>query len=149
MRAIGFIGSLFFFLSFKIVASLSAEQVVVIVSLESPIYSISNERLQGAYLGEGKKWEDDSIIIPVNLIETHPASGLFMEKVLKKTAADMKVLWIQQIFSGKGSPPIVMKEDREVKAYVASHKGAIGYIRSSALDSTVRSIPVDGKVFIQ
>jgi hypothetical protein len=68
---------------------------------------------------------------------------------LKKTAAELKVFWIQQIFSQKGNPPIILKDEREVKEFVSSQKGAIGYIHASALDSTVKSILVEGKAFIQ
>ncbi len=137
------------FLSFEIVPSFSGDPVVVIVSLENPIQGITQEGLQEIYLGESKKWDDGSTIIPLSLIETHPASGVFRETVLKKTAGDLQVFWIQQIFSEKGSPPVILKSDREIKEYVASRKGAIGYIHSSVLDKSVKSILVDGKAFIQ
>lgn len=149
MRVLRLIFLFFVLLSFNPPSSLSADPVVVIVSLQNPVNEITQERLQEAYLTEGKKWADGSTIVPLNLIQSHPASILFRERVLKKTAADLNVFWIQQVFSWKGSPPIILKEDQEVKAYISSHKEAIGYIRSSALDSTVKSIRVDGKAFIQ
>ena len=136
-------------LSFKSVPSFSADPVVVIVSLGNPIRGLTKEWLQGVYLGENKKWDDGSPITPLNLRETDPASTLFREHILKKTAADLKVFWIQQIFSQKGTPPIILKDEREVKDFVSSQKGAIGYIRSSALDQTVKAVSVEGKAFIQ
>lgn len=130
-------------------SSLSLEPVIVVVSAENPIREITAEELREIYLGENKKWKDGSPIVPLNLVEKHPASVLFRENILKKTAADLTVFWIQQIFSEKGSPPVILKEDSEVKAYISSNKGAIGYIRSSAADATVKPISVDGKAFLQ
>lgn len=148
-RAGSFLWLLFLLFSFDAPRVLSGDPVSVVVSLENPILGMTMENLQGAYLGEIKKWDDGSPIVPLNLIETHPASGLFRETVLKKTEADLEAFWIQQIFSEKGSPPVILKDEREVKEYIASHKGAIGYLRSSALDASVKPILVDGKAFIQ
>src|SRR3569832_1962172 len=148
-RAAPFLWLLFILFSFDASPFFGGDPLSVVVSLDNPILGMTRENLQGAYLGEIKKWEDGSPIIPLNLIESHPASGLFREMILKKTEADLEVFWIQQIFSEKGSPPVILKDDREVKEYVASHKGAIGYLRSSALDASVKSILVDGKAFIE
>jgi hypothetical protein len=52
----------------------------------------------------------------------------------------MRAIWSQNIFTGKGMPPRVVSLDAEMKRLVATNRNAIGYIRTSQLDPTVRVI---------
>jgi hypothetical protein len=44
------------------------------------------------------------------------------------------------VFSGKALPPKQMGSDDEMKKFVASNKGAIGYIKASSLDDSVKAV---------
>ena len=52
----------------------------------------------------------------------------------------MKAVWARVIFTGKGLPPKVFDPDAEVKKVVSSNKNAIGYIRASSVDSSVKVV---------
>ena len=52
----------------------------------------------------------------------------FTRDVLKKTPAQLKTYWSQQIFSGKGVPPPEASSIDEAIAYVLANPGAVGYI---------------------
>jgi hypothetical protein len=47
-------------------------------------------------------------------------------------------MWAQQVFSGKGLPPKVIDGDAEVKKAVAAQGNAIGYIKPSSVDDSVK-----------
>ena len=47
-------------------------------------------------------------------------------------------LWAQNIFAGKGLPPKVATPGAEMKRLVATNRNAIGYIRASEVDDTVK-----------
>ena len=57
-----------------------------------------------------------------------------------KSLGNMKSLWAQNVFAGKAVPPKVLPSDDEVKKTVAANKNAIGYIKASAADDTVKVI---------
>jgi ABC-type phosphate transport system substrate-binding protein len=48
--------------------------------------------------------------------------------------------WSRIVFTGKGQPPKAVGDDSQVKEAVAKDKSLIGYIDSSALDSSVKKI---------
>ena len=68
------------------------------------------------------------------------ARKLFYSAVLGKSNAAMRAIWSQNIFTGKGMPPKVTAEDGEMKRIVAANRNAIGYIRASQIDKTVRVV---------
>lgn len=143
MRKIYWIGLFLFFLCSGL-ADASDGELVVIVSPENKVERISVEEMKAIYLKEKKEWEDGIPFIPIDLEESHPAREQFAEKIMKRTLAGLKFYWIQQIFSGRGTPPIVLGSEEKVKAYVNGHPGAIGYIYSKNLDATVKPIWIEG-----
>ena len=57
-----------------------------------------------------------------------PVRGRFSQEVLKKTPAQLKCYWNQQIFSGKGVPPPEAESPAAAVAYVLGNPGAIAYV---------------------
>ncbi|MEO8705027.1 MAG: phosphate ABC transporter substrate-binding protein [Kofleriaceae bacterium] len=98
----------------------------VIVHREHSAGSIDRELLRNAYLKKTLAWTSGGQIIrPVDLSSVREQ---FTHDVLKKTPAQLRSYWSQQIFSGKGVPPTAYDSPRAVIAYVAAHPGAVGYI---------------------
>jgi ABC-type phosphate transport system substrate-binding protein len=126
-------------------STLALDEIVVIVSPENKIDQISMEDLKRIYLKERKDWGNGLQIAPIDLGESDPVRHRFIQVVLKRSVVNMKYYWIEQIFSGKGTPPLAFRDDKEVKAYVASNPEAIGYIRAKNLDETVKAIHIEGK----
>jgi ABC-type phosphate transport system substrate-binding protein len=118
--------------------SAMAEQIVVIVNLGNDA-KISRERITSYYLGEEKSWIGG---LPVKLLDLPTDSATratFAKEVLGKSIQQTKDLWSQNVLSGKASPPKEMASDEEVKKAVSSSKLAIGYIKASSLDDTVKA----------
>jgi hypothetical protein len=59
------------------------------------------------------------------------ASERFVREVIRKTPAQLKSYWNQQIFSGSGVPPPDAESSAAMIAYVVDHPGAIGYLPAS------------------
>jgi ABC-type phosphate transport system substrate-binding protein len=135
------------FISFALLALLAvclstpvrAEQVVVIVHKDNP-HSVDRQYVINIYTGATKGWPDGSPVFPLDQIEDSEARNLFYAQVVGRSPANMRALWTQNIFSGKGLPPKVASPDAEMRRIVATNRNAIGYIRASALDASVRAI---------
>lgn len=108
--------------------------VVVVVSSNSDISSMSGKDVKAAYLGKGKKF--NTIALP----EDSATHNGFMSKVVGKSDSQFKAYWSKKIFSGKGVPPKVVDNAAAVKRAVAGSTKAIGYIDSSELDNSVKVV---------
>jgi ABC-type phosphate transport system substrate-binding protein len=101
---------------------------VVIVNPETRTDAIDRDFLRGAYLKKIVEWGEGEAIHPVDLPTRYPARDAFTEQVIRKTPAQLRAYWNQQIFSGKGTPPPEVSSPQDAIAYVIGTPGAIGYI---------------------
>ena len=92
------------------------------------------------YTGEAKNFPDGGPVFALDQDENNPVRADFYSSMLGKNVSNMKALWAQNIFSGKGLPPKVVNPDNEVKKVVGTNKNAIGYIKASSVDDTVKVV---------
>ena len=100
----------------------------VIVHPDNPFDSVDRDFVRDAYLKKATEWNDGEVIRPIDLAPRFRARDKFTENVIRKTAAQLRTYWNQQIFSGKGVPPPEAEAVADVIAYVVANRGAIGYI---------------------
>lgn len=113
--------------------------VVVIVNKDNP-NTVNKASVIKIYTGEAKNWPDGGPVFALDQTEDNPIRTDFYSRVIGKSSGNMKALWAQNIFSGKGLPPSVVGSDVEVKRIVSTNKNAIGYIKASSADDTVKVV---------
>ena len=116
-----------------------ADDVVIIVNKDNP-NQIDRDWVVRVYTGSMKGWPDGSPVFALDQPEDSSARQLFCTTVLGKSVANVRAIWSQNIFTGRGLPPKVTSIDAEMKQIVANNRHAIGYIRASLVDSSVRII---------
>jgi len=112
-------------------------ELVVIVHPDSGVTTLSASNVKKLFLRKSKMLAGSTIAVPVDQKEGSESRAIFRDKVLKKSEGKLKAYWSKLVFSGKGSPPKIKDDDAAVKSFVAGKVGAIGYIDSSLVDSTV------------
>lgn len=115
----------------------AADDVVVIIHKDNP-HVIDKDYVIGIYTGRTKGWPDGSPVFPIDQGESSTARTAFYDSVIGRSQRNMQALWAQNIFSGKGLPPKLATPDAEMKHIVSTNRNAIGYIRASELDSSVK-----------
>ena len=116
-----------------------AADVVVIVNKDNA-NAVDKAFVVKVYTGDAKFWPDGGPIFSIDQGDDSPIRADFNKSVLGKSSANMKALWAQNIFAGKGLPPKVVDPDAEVKKVVSTNKNAIGYIKASSVDDTVKVV---------
>ena len=116
-----------------------AGDFAVIVNKEN-VATIDKEGVARMFTGDVKSWKDGSAVMAIDLPEGNPIRASFSAEVLGKTVANVKALWAQIIFSGKALPPKQAASDEEVKKMVAANRGAIGYVKQSSVDDSIKTV---------
>jgi ABC-type phosphate transport system substrate-binding protein len=119
--------------------AIAEEEMVVITNLENTNV-IDRAYVIKVYTGAVKGWPDGSPIFLLDYGQDSELRKIFYAKVIGKSPAAMRAIWSQNIFTGKAMPPRVTQEDSEMKRIVAGNRNAIGYIRASQIDRTVKVI---------
>jgi hypothetical protein len=119
-------------LAFARVVRADAQTYKVIVHPDNALDAIDRGFLRDGYLKKVIEWPRGVAMRPVDLASKFPEHQRFLSEVLRKTAAQLKNYWNQQIFSGKSVPPPEVESVAAAIEYVIANRGAIGYIPASA-----------------
>jgi len=114
-----------------------AGDVVVIGNKGNP-NAVDKAFVVKVYTGQTKSWADGGPVFAIDQGVDSPIRADFYSNILGKSSANMKAVWAQNIFSGKGLPPKIVDPDAEVKKIVSSNQNAIGYIKASSVDDTIK-----------
>jgi ABC-type phosphate transport system substrate-binding protein len=115
----------------------------VIVHPDNPITDVDRELLRDAFLRRATEWRNGDTIRPIDLSRRFHVRDRFTREVLKKTPAQLRSYWTQQIFSGKGVPPPEADAVRDLIGYVLDHRGAVGYLPASADTEGAKVVRID------
>jgi ABC-type phosphate transport system substrate-binding protein len=118
-----------------------AADVVVVVSVKSPITALSKSQVADLFSGKTNRFPNGIQAIPVDQAEGSRTRDEFYMKIAGKTAAQIKAYWSRIIFTGRGQPPKSVANSIEMKKRLVENPAAIGYIEDTMVDESVRVLP--------
>lgn len=101
---------------------------------------VTKDMVEKIYKGDLISWSAGGAIVPLDQPEDSEERASFCSTLLGKSVSKMKALWTMKLFSGKATPPKVVNSDAEMTNLVATNKNAIGYIKASSLDNSVKAV---------
>jgi ABC-type phosphate transport system substrate-binding protein len=125
---------------YSLMQSTSAIADIAVIVNPSNANSLDGSTISRIFLGKAKSFPDGSNAEPINSQEGAPSSNEFNQKVLKKSASQLKAYWSKLVFTGKGTPPKAVGGDEDVLKLVSSNSNAIGYIDASKVDGSVKVV---------
>jgi len=102
--------------------------------------SVDKALVARLYTGDAKTWADGSQVSLIDQNVDNPLRAQFTTEITGKSVSSMKALWAQHAFSGKALPPKIVDGDADVKKAVAANKNAIGYIKATSVDDSVKVV---------
>jgi ABC-type phosphate transport system substrate-binding protein len=120
-------------------AGARAAELAIIVNKDNA-GPIDDKMVADIYTGQTKLWRTGDRVVAFDLPEDAPVRAAFSTGVLGKSVSNMKALAAQNLFSGKAVPPKQLTSDDEVKKAVNANKSAVGYIKASSVDDTVKVV---------
>ena len=105
----------------------------VIVNEANGVSAMSAADLSKVFFKKVTRWSTGGGLdaVPVDLPEGAPAREAFNAAVHGKTLGAVRAYWQQQIFSGRGVPPVEKATDEMVIAFVRATPGAVGYVSAA------------------
>lgn len=122
-------------------AAVADEPLVVIVNPANTVSRLSFSDLQNIYKGEKNRWPNGKLILLLMPAPGSAERSAVLKKVYKMSESDYLKYFIQASFTGEVSAaPKDLASAAQIKEAVAGNPGAIGYVKQSEADSTVKVI---------
>ena len=107
--------------------------MVFIVHSETTVPPLTRAEISNLFLKKRREWNDGTSVRFIDRKEGSRPRALFLKQFLKRSSRDVDLYWIgQKLYSGD-SAPIQVDSDSSVMAFVASLKGAMGYINANTV----------------
>lgn len=131
---------------FSALAQDKAGDLAIIVGENSPLENVTSEELAKIFRAEKAKGPD-GVRFVLTTRETGSAErGAALAQIYKMEEGEYSKYFLQATFTGLvQSAPRAMNGSGTVKQFVAVTPGAIGYLRASDADDSVKVLKVDGK----
>ena len=122
-----------------------AEQRVafkIIVHDSNPQTSLSRAEVSSLFLKKTGTLSNGRPAVPVDLVDNSPVREAFTASIHLKPVAAIKAYWRQQIFAGRSVPPVELRSEAEVVAFVKANVNAVGYVGLDFPTRDVKSLNV-------
>jgi ABC-type phosphate transport system substrate-binding protein len=121
--------------------SAAGDEVDIIVNKSNSIDSLSLADAKKIFDGDKGSWPNGKRITVIMLAAGEPERDVVMHDIYKMSDSDYTKYFLQASFTGKvDAPPKEVASDSDAKQDVASNPGAIGYVKASDVDSSVKVV---------
>ena len=123
----------------------AADDVAVIVNKSNPVQSMTMAQLRKIVLGEEGKWPGGKKISVLMPTPGKPERDGTLRIVCGMNETDFSLHFLHASFGGDaGDPPKSIGSGAQMRALVAGTVNAVGFIKTSDLDSSVKIVMIDG-----
>lgn len=125
----------------------SAQNLAIIVNTSNPVENLSMSELRKVFLGERSHWPNGRRITLVMMEAGQPERKALIREVCQMNESDFSQHFLHGLFTGEVFvSPKTLASPVGVRKFVFNVPGAIGYVRATDVDSSVKVLRVDGRL---
>jgi len=122
----------------------ATEPLVIVVNRGNLVDDLSFAELRTIFLGDRSHWPDGRRITLVMREPGEPERKALLRDVCGMNEAQLKTHFLRGLFTGDILlSPKILATPSGVKKFVFNVPGAIGYLRMSDMDATVKAVRID------
>lgn len=120
------------------------EALVIVVNRSNPVEGLSFTELRRVFLGERSHWANDRRITLVMREPGEPERKTILRDVCGMTEDQLKTHFLHGLFTGEILvSPKILSTPTGVRKFIFNVPGAIGYLRLSDVDDSVKVVRID------
>lgn len=123
----------------------SWEGLAIVVNRSNPTTNVSLPQLRAMYVGDRKWWSSRHRIALVSMQRNTPEWQTALRVIYKMDNRELDRYFLYQSFIGEHfTGPTTLPAAADVKKFVVSTPGAVGYLRESDVDDSVKVLRING-----
>jgi ABC-type phosphate transport system substrate-binding protein len=124
-----------------------AEPLAIVVNRSNPMSEVSLADLRKIYRGQRGRWSNGRRVTIVMRDAGAPERNAILHSLYGLDEENYRRGFLQAIFSGEATDaPKMLATPNGVLRFVFNVPGAIGYVRASEVDDSVKVLRVDGRL---
>jgi len=129
------------------VGAQDTEPLAIVVNRSNPLSEISLSDLRRLYRGKRSRWSNGRRVTLVMRDPGTPEREAILQTLYGVDEDEYRRGFLQAVFTGEAnSAPRVLASPNGVLRFVFNVPGAIGYVRASEVDASVKTLRVDGRL---
>jgi phosphate transport system substrate-binding protein len=126
-------------------ANHESRSLAIVVNTANPVDNLSMAELRKVFLGERSHWPNGRRITLVMMDPGQAERIALIREVCQMSESDFNKHFLHGLFTGEVFvSPKTLSSPVGVRKFIFNVPGAIGYVRLSDVDSTVKVLRVDG-----
>jgi ABC-type phosphate transport system substrate-binding protein len=126
------------------VQAASEQNLAVIVNLSNPVENLSMAELRKIFLGERTHWPSGRRITLVMMEPGQPERAVVLRDICQMNESDFNNHFLHGLFTGEVLvSPKTLATPVGVRKFVFNVPGAIGYLRATDVDASIKVVRVD------
>ena len=124
-----------------------SEALVIIVNKGNPVENLSIEELRKHFRMDLERWPDGRKNTVLMLPPSSPERDAVLKLVYDSNESGFKKHFLLGAYAGKiHSEPKELANSTNMRKFIFNVPGAIGYVRASQVDDTVKVLKIDGRL---
>ncbi len=120
------------------------QSLAIVVNQSNPVEDLTQDELRKIFLGERSHWPNGHRITLV-MMEPGPERKAVLHQIYRMSESDFSHHFLSGIFTGQVFvSPKTLATPFGVRRFVFNVPGAIGYVRASDADNSVKVVRIDG-----
>ena len=121
--------------------------LAIVVNLSNPINNLSTGELRSLFLERKSHWPNGRRIAVAMLDYPYPERRSALRQIYRMEEDAFQEYFIKAMFRGNVfAAPRTLASPELLRKFVFNAPGAIGYLRNSDLDDTVKVVKIDGRL---
>ena len=121
------------------------DDLAIIVNKSNPIEALTLAELRNVFLAERSRWPNGRKITITMLDSGNPERDAVLRTIYRMREADFNRNFLHARFTGETTEePKLLASPTNMVRFVFNAPGAIGYVRASSLDGSVKVLRIDG-----
>jgi len=123
------------------------ESVAIVVNQENTVENLAIKDLRSIFMGERSHWPNGRRITLVMMEPGQVERKAILRDIYRMNEADFSRHFLQGLFTGEVFvSPKTLASPVGVRKFIFNVPGAIGYVRASDVDSTIKVVRIDGRL---
>jgi len=123
------------------------QTLAIVVNRSNPVENLSLAELRKIFLGQRIRWPNGHRVVVAMLDSGFPERDAVLREVYRMTESGYRDYFLKGRYTGDiPILPKTLSSPEILRKFVFNAPGAIGYLRASDLDSSVKVVSIDGRL---